>query len=80
MGWLSLTITVVCLAVALDRLLLAAERRGWIYYRTCRPPKGAAAERLTQLGTIWDPSQQHQLDQRDAEEDDLDEADDPDDL
>ena len=63
--------------VIADRLLLAAEARGWIYYRTRRAGKGAAAERLQQLGTIWDPSQQHWLAQKDWQEDAADEADDP---
>lgn len=71
------TVLWVLLAVAallvLDRGLLAAESRGWIYYRRRRAPKGAAAERLLALGAIWDPSAHHVLDQRDAEEDARDE-------
>ena len=68
---------VVVGAVVLDRLLLAAEARGWIYYRTRRAGRGAAAERLQQLGTIWDPSQQHWLAQKDWQEDAADVAEDP---
>jgi hypothetical protein len=69
-------LAVIGLAVAallLDRGLLAAESRGWIYYRRRRAPKGAAAERMLALGSIWDPSAQHVLDQRDVEEDAKDE-------
>lgn len=71
--WVLLGLVVVAVLVVADRALLAAERRGWIYYRTRRPSKGAAAERMVQLGTIWDPSQAHHLQEKDRQEDDADE-------
>ena len=73
MGWLVLALVVAVAVVLLDRGLLAAERQGWIYYRTRRAPKGAAAERLQQLATVWDPSAAHWLEEKDRLEDDRDE-------
>lgn len=70
LAWILLAALVVAVLVGLDRLLRRAETRGWIYYRTRRPPPGAAAERLMELGTIWDPSAAHALEERDRLEDD----------
>ena len=72
-AWVLSAVAVIVALVVLDRLLLAAARRRWIYYRTTRAPRGAAAEQMLQLASIWDPSAQHVLDQRDAEEDAVDE-------
>lgn len=38
--WIAVAILVL---VAADRLLLAAERRGWIYYRKRKPTSGSAS-------------------------------------
>lgn len=63
----------VVVLVLLDKGLLAAERRRWIYYRKTKAPKGAAAEQMLHLASIWDPGAQHIIEQRDAEEDAADE-------
>ena len=38
--------------LVLDRLLLWAERRGWIYYRKVRPVRGVSQYHLTELSTM----------------------------
>ncbi|HUG85415.1 MAG TPA: hypothetical protein VMM13_12665 [Euzebya sp.] len=72
-AWVVLLLVAGVGLVLLDRALLAAERRRWIYYRKTKAPKGAAAEQLLHLAAIWDPGAQHILEQRDAEEDAADE-------
>lgn len=37
---------------ALDRVLLWTERRGWIYYRTYRPARGASLYHLNELSQM----------------------------
>ena len=38
--------------LAFDRALLAAEDRGWIYYRTCRPVRGGSMYHLNELSKM----------------------------
>ena len=45
--WLVWSAGGVVALVLLDRALLAAERRGWIYYRKARAPKGMPAPAAT---------------------------------
>jgi hypothetical protein len=40
----------------LDRALLWAEGRGWIYYRRTRPGRGASTYHLLEMSNILDPS------------------------
>ena len=59
MLWVWLLIVAVALAAAgygLHRLLLYAERRGWVYYKEKRRPPGAGLGLLT---TIYQPSMEH---------------------
>ena len=39
-------------ALALDRALLAAEDRGWIYYRTRRPVRGGSMYHINELSEL----------------------------
>lgn len=41
MTWIILTAAVLAAIVVIDRLALAAERRGWIYYRHRRASSGS---------------------------------------
>ena len=40
------------IALALDRALLAAEDRGWIYYRTRRPVRGVSMYHINELSEM----------------------------
>ena len=40
------------IVLALDRVLLAAESRGWIYYRTRRPVRGGSMYHLNELSEM----------------------------
>ena len=48
-SWIAGTVAVL---FALDRVLLWAERRGWIYYRTHRPVRGASLYHLNELSQM----------------------------
>lgn len=48
-AWIAGTLGVL---VALDRALLWAERRGWIYYRTRRPVRGVSMAHLNELSQM----------------------------
>ena len=61
----------------LDRSLLWAEARGWIYYRRNKPGRGAATYHLLEMSTIFDPSMRPVQEIRIQEEASEDEAGDP---
>jgi hypothetical protein len=43
----------------LDRLLLAAEARGWIYWRKKKPSPGTVGSALLELQSMVEPSKKH---------------------
>jgi hypothetical protein len=63
--WLWVPVAAVGLFV-LDRLLLAAERRRWIFYRTTAPQRSTAGNALLSLQAIFEPDKQHVVDERTA--------------
>jgi hypothetical protein len=64
-------------AVALDRLLLWMESRGWIYWRRNRPARGASTYHMLELHSTFDPGIQHILEVTVKEEEDEDDSGDP---
>ena len=71
-----LVVVVAVAIVCLDRLLLAAERRGWIYYRHSRGRSGSAASAFLEIQSMMEPSRKHVIEARQEKEED-DEAGDP---
>ena len=63
--WLWVPLAVVALFV-LDRLLLAAERRRWIYYRTSQPQRSSVGHAMQNIQAIFEPDKQHVVDERAA--------------
>ena len=56
MKWVALAVVV---ALVMDRVLLAAERRGWIYYRKRKPTSGSAsAAAFGPMAELFQPGQQ----------------------
>lgn len=51
-------------AVALDRLLLAAEARGAIYYRRRRPPAAALRSGMLTVMSVYEPGHEHIVNHR----------------
>jgi hypothetical protein len=64
-------------ALAMDRLLLWIESRGWIYWRRNRPARGASTYHMLELHSNFDPGIQHILEATVKEEEDEDESGDP---
>lgn len=56
--WLWLSVAVLA-CLALDRLLLAAERRRWIYYRTTSPRRGTVGHALQSIEALLSPEKRH---------------------
>jgi hypothetical protein len=63
--WLWVPVMLVGLVV-IDRLLLAAERRRWIFYRTSPSRRSAAGNALLGVQAIFEPDKQHVVDERTA--------------
>jgi hypothetical protein len=45
----------------LDRLLLVAEERGWIYYRRIRPNRATIGAAFLSVNAIFEPNKAEQL-------------------
>jgi hypothetical protein len=63
--------------LALDRLLLWLESRGWLYYRRNKPRGGAAVYHLMEMHSNFDPGIQEVMGIKVHEEKREDEAGDP---
>jgi hypothetical protein len=50
---------VVAALVAVDRLLLAAEARGWIYWRRRKASPGTRAGAMLELHALLEPDRKH---------------------
>lgn len=62
MKWVVLAVVV---ALVLDRLMLAAERRGWVYYRKRKPTSGAAsAAAFGPMAELFQPGRQVVIEER----------------
>lgn len=68
-------IIILALAVALfvlDRLLLAAERRGWIYWRKSKASPGTVSTAMMELHSMVEPGRAHVVEAMRAEDEDED--------
>ena len=59
MPWPLTVVVVIAGLFALDRLLLALERGGYIYYRVRKPSGSGAGNALLELQQMLSPSTQH---------------------
>jgi hypothetical protein len=50
--------------LVIDRLLLACESRGWIFYRRRRPPTGALSSGVLTVMGIYHPGHEHVVERR----------------
>jgi hypothetical protein len=66
----ALIIVLIAVAIfAIDRVLLACERRGWIYYRRAPRPWGTGlGNAMQQIDAFYQPSRRHAIEQRLDEE------------
>jgi len=56
---LAIVAGVAAVLYVLDRLLLAAEDRGWIYWRRSKPSPGTRAGALMELHALLEPDRKH---------------------
>lgn len=81
MPW-PVTVGLVVLAVLLlwllDRALLAAEERGWIYWRHRKPSSSQMGSAMLSVHGILEPDKQHVVEERQRQEADIDVATDDD--
>jgi len=64
MKWTLISLAVVFCAFVIDRLLLWAEDRDWIYYRKRKPNITSLSTALFQMQAIVQPEKQHIVEQK----------------
>lgn len=52
--------------LAFDRLMLAAEARGWVRWRRSPPTRASANTALLEILSIYEPAHQHVVEERRA--------------
>jgi hypothetical protein len=57
--WYVWVLVVVVGLVVLDRLALAAEARGWVYWRRRPPTASSAGDALMSVQALFEPGKQH---------------------
>jgi len=67
-------ILIVGLILGLDRFLLFAERRGWIYYRKKKPSSSALGNACLEIQQILEPSKKYVVQIKKEEKRDQQEA------
>ena len=72
--WASIAVLAV---VVVDRALLWAESRGWLYYRRNKPRGGASAYHFLEMSSILDPTFNEVIEMKVQEEKQEDESGDP---
>jgi hypothetical protein len=70
-------IAVAAALFALDRLLLAAEARGWIYYRKKQASPGTGASAFLELQSMLEPGRKHEISALRREEEERDDEGEP---
>ena len=71
--WLAIALAVGVGLVVIDRLLLAAEARGWLYWRRRKASPGSRAGALLELHALLEPDRRHAAELARAEAHDEDE-------
>lgn len=87
-GWILVGVASVAVLVALDRLLLWAESRGWVYWRRHKPSSSSMGNAMASLQAFLEPTKEYVVEERSrqdaaidlaADDDPLDDEDPPDD-
>ncbi|HSK24471.1 MAG TPA: hypothetical protein VK906_14895 [Egicoccus sp.] len=76
MRWFWMVVLVAVGAFVLDRLLTAAEDRGWVYWRKSSPSTGSAGIAMLSVQAIFEPDKQHVVDERLRQAAEIEEAED----
>jgi len=67
----------IALLFVLDRLFLAAEARGWIYYRKKQSSPGTSASAFLELQSMLEPGRKYEIQVQRSEEEENDESGEP---
>lgn len=67
MRWLLLLAAVAVTALVIDRLMVAAEARGWVYWRRRGTSGSATSAAMAQLHLLTQPSYEHVIVARERE-------------
>jgi hypothetical protein len=73
-NWFILVLGAVIAAVVIDRLMLAAEQRGWVYWRRRKPTTSAAGSAILSVQAIFEPDKGHVVEEQRRLEADIDVA------
>ncbi len=65
---LAIALLAAALLIVLDRLLLAAEARGWIYYRKKSASPGTSASAFLELQAMLEPGKKYEIQAHQSEE------------
>lgn len=65
------------LAFVIDRLLLAAEARGWIYYRKKQSSPATSASAFLEIQSMLEPGRKYEIRAMQDEEEETDDSGDP---
>lgn len=77
-AWIALGLTIVLILLALDRLALWFERRGWIYYRkTTRQTGASLGDAFLEIQSMVDPGARHVIEERKHDQEEQAESGDP---
>lgn len=63
-SWAALGVAGVLALLLVDRLLLAAERRGFVHWRKRRPSRVTVSTALLSLQAIYEPQKVHVVEER----------------
>lgn len=67
MKWLLICAAIAVVALVIDRLMVAAEARGWVYWRRGPTSGSLSAAALSPLHTLTQPSYEYVVQARDRE-------------
>lgn len=74
MHWWQWVLAVVAVGLVLDRMLLAAEGRGWVYWRRRSASGSSAGNALLSFHAIFEPDREHTVEESARQEADIDVA------
>lgn len=75
MDWPTVTLALVAAGVILwllDRLLLIAEGRGWIYWRRIKPHASSLGSAMLTVQALLEPEKQHVVEERERQAAEID--------
>jgi hypothetical protein len=64
MTWIGWAAVAVVVLIVVDRLALAAESRGWIYWRRRKPTRSTVGTAVLRVQAIFEPQIEHVVEER----------------